>query len=439
MTDSTALFVAIQTGDVDTVRALVQATPGLLSAASPMGVSPLLFATYYRKPEVARALTGLHAELGGPPLTVFEAAATGETACLRTLLDADAPLVNAVSPDGFTPLGLAAFFGQEAVAAELLARGANVNAVSANAMQVQPLHSAVAGNHTGLARLLLSHGADVNAVQQDGFTPLMAAAQHGNADLVEDLLAAGADAAAQTDDGRSAASIAQEEGHSALAAFLSTLLTGPFLSTPHVKPQETRNAAPAAVGNTTAMTNPKSDHDDLQPRSVDHSAGSDKPVAHEDGRPADHRTGFQTPDPKDDHQPFYTTTPADSRVSSADHSTYEPVHMQDPHEITAQFDHLATRDPAQMEHTLQTPEFAGAQSVAGLGGELLDTVAPSAGLGMNNTAALAGDSQRRSADPNPGYTPPSEQGPPHASERPGDLPQGVTEELQNEVSGDDRR
>ncbi|THF69281.1 ankyrin repeat domain-containing protein [Deinococcus sp. Arct2-2] len=419
---TTALFLAIQAADVDTVRALVQARPALLSAVSPMGVSPLLFATYYGKAEVARALVELHTELGGPPLTVFEAAATGELDALRALLNTDPTSVNAVSADGFTPLGLAAFFGREAVAAELLARGANVNAVSTNAMNVQPLHSAVAGNHTGLTRLLLAHGANVNAVQQDGFTPLMAAAQHGNMALVQEMLAAGADAAAYTLDGRSAASIAQEEGHSELAALLGT-----FLSTPHVKPQETRNAASAAVGNTTGMTNPNGDHD----------AG--QPVAHEDGRPADHRTGFQTPDPKDGHQPFYTTTPEDSRVSSADHSTYEPVHMQDPHEITAQFDHLATRDPAQMEHAPQDAEYAGAQSVAGLGGELLDTVAPSAGLGMNNTAALAGDSQRRSADPNAAYTPPSEQGPPHVSQRPGDLPQGMTEELQSEVSGDDRK
>ncbi|MDB5044619.1 MAG: putative ankyrin [Deinococcus sp.] len=425
---TSALFVAIQAGDIETVRALVQGTPALLSAVSPMGVSPLLFATYYRKPEVARALVGLHAEWGGPPLTVFEAAATGELDHLRAVLDTGEIDVNAVSADGFTPLGLAAFFGQEELAAELLLRGANVNAVSANAMQVQPLHSAVAANHSGLTQLLLTHGAEVNAAQQDGFTPLMAAAQHGNAELVEIMLASGADAAAQTDDGRTAASIAQEEGHSVLAASLGTSRMGTFLSSPHDKPQETRNAVPAALEDTTAMTNPNGDHDDLLHREV----------PHEDGRPADHRTGFQTPDPKDDHQPFYTTTPADSRVSSADEGKYEPVHMQDPHEITAQFDHLATRDPAQMEHTLQTPEFVGVQSVDGLGGELLDTVVPSAGLGLNNTAMLASQSQRRSADPNPGYTPPSEQGPPHPSERPGDLPQGTRAELQSEVSGDDR-
>ncbi|WP_245556512.1 ankyrin repeat domain-containing protein [Deinococcus aquatilis] len=417
-----ALFVAIQAGDLETVRALVQATPALLSATSPMGVSPLLFAAYYRRSEVARALVGLHAEVGGPPLTVFEAAAAGELEPLKAALDMGGSDVHALSADGFTPLGLAAFFGHEEVAAELLARGADVHAFSANAMQVQPLHSAVAGNHLGLTRLLLAHGADAKASQQDGFTPLMAAAQHGNTALVELLLAAGADPAARTADGRSAASIAQEEGHPALASLF-------FLSSLHDKPQETPNAAPAAPRNTTGMTNPNNDQDDLLHQEV----------AHEDGRPADHRTGFQTPDPKDDHQPFYTTTPADSRVSSADEGKYEPVVMQDPHEITAQFDHLATRDPAQMEHSLQDPEFAGAQTVDGLGGELLDTVVPSAGLGLNNTAMLASQSQRRSNDPNPGYTPPSEKGPPHPSERPGDLPQGTRTELQNEVSGDDRK
>ncbi|MFB9993533.1 ankyrin repeat domain-containing protein [Deinococcus oregonensis] len=423
-----ALFVAIQASDIETVQALIRARPALLSTVSPMGVSPLLFATYYRKPKVARALVGLHAELGGPALTVFEAAAAGELDHVRAVLDTGEVDVNAVSADGFTPLGLAAFFGQGEVAAELLLRGANVHAVSANAMQVQPLHSAVAGNDLGLTQLLLAHGADVNAVQQDGFTPLMAAAQHGNAALVDLVLAAGADPAARTQEGRSAASIAEEEGHSALAALLTTG-ESPFLSSPHDKPQETRNAAPAAPRDTTGMTNPNGDHDDLLHREV----------PHEDGRPADHRTGFQTPDPKDDHQPFYTTTPADSRVSSADEGKYEPVQMQDPHEITGQFDHLATRDPAQMEHTLQTPEFVGVQSVDGLGGELLDTVVPSAGLGLNNTAMLASGTQRRSADSNPGYTPPSEQGPPHLSERPGDLPQGTRAELQSEVSGDDRK
>ena len=42
---------------------------------------------------------------------IFAAAAKGQTAELQSLIEKDPELVNAYSPDGFTPLGLAAFFG----------------------------------------------------------------------------------------------------------------------------------------------------------------------------------------------------------------------------------------------------------------------------------------------------------------------------------------
>ena len=42
------------------------------------------------------------------------------------------------------------------------------------------------------------------------------------------------------------------------------------------------------------------------------------------GRPDDN-TGYQTRDPKDTSQPFYTTTPPEDRVSSADEGKYVPV------------------------------------------------------------------------------------------------------------------
>ncbi|WP_309572582.1 ankyrin repeat domain-containing protein [Deinococcus sp.] len=208
------LFLAIQANDDGQVRALVQADPALLRAVSPMGVSPVLFATYYHRHGMARVLVNL-----GATLDVFEAAALGDVAHMRDLLEGGAD-VNAVSGDGFTPLGLAAFFGRADVAQALLERGADVNAVSANAMRVQPLHSAVAGNHEALARELVAAGADVNAVQADDFTPLMGAAQNGNAALVAFLLAAGADAGAVTSDGRAAADMAREEGHMAALALL---------------------------------------------------------------------------------------------------------------------------------------------------------------------------------------------------------------------------
>ena len=131
-----------------------------------------------------------------PELDVFEAAAVGRTDRLRELLDAEPELANAWAGDGFQPLGLASFFGQVQAARLLVERGAEVNSASRNDMRVMPLHSAAATGdpeaRLELAKLLLEHGADPNARQQDEFTPLMAADHHGDERLRELLVAHGA-------------------------------------------------------------------------------------------------------------------------------------------------------------------------------------------------------------------------------------------------------
>jgi uncharacterized protein len=132
----------------------------------------------------------------GPELDVFEAAAVGRTERLRELLDADPSLANAWAEDGFQPLGLASFFGHVEGARLLVERGAEVNSASRNEMKVMPLHSAAATPDPEaryeLAELLLEHGADPNARQQDDYTPLMAADQHGDERLRDLLLEHGA-------------------------------------------------------------------------------------------------------------------------------------------------------------------------------------------------------------------------------------------------------
>ncbi|WP_019586295.1 hypothetical protein [Deinococcus apachensis] len=159
-------------------------------------------------------------------------------------------------------------------------------------------------------------------------------------------------------------------------------------------------------------------------------------------RTPDYKTGFQTPDPKDVHEEHYTTTPAEDRTGSADHGKYQPVEAQDPREVTGQFDRLATRDPAAMEHAPQAPEFAGAETVAGIGVQdttLGSGITVAGGLGTESTSLAAGEAGvglRPGVDQNPGYVPPSEKEPPHFRDRPGDLPAGAPAELQNEVAGE---
>lgn len=204
------LFQAIERGDKETVASLLAAQPALVSARNADGVSATLYSLYYREPEIAESLANSGAEM-----TVFEASALGRAETLRELLASDSAQGNAVSPDGFTPLGLAAFFGQPETARMLLEHGADPNIVSRNAMRVAPLHSAVAAQRLDIAEELLRHGADVNAAQADDFTPLHEAAQNGQVAMIDLLLRHGADLHARKSDGQTPLDVARAAGQQA--------------------------------------------------------------------------------------------------------------------------------------------------------------------------------------------------------------------------------
>jgi len=210
MNELQAFFGAIKKGELAIVQELLDTTPSLAGMPDPdSGLSGLMTALYYGHAEIA----DLFIERG-VTLNQFEAAASGQIARLRELLEAQPTRIDDFSPDGFQALGLAAFFGQAAAAGWLLEHGAQVNMPSRNGMRVMPLHSAVAACNLEIARALIEHGADVNAVQNDDFTPLMAAAQNGQLEMIELLLAHSARPDAKRANGQSAADFAQEGGHS---------------------------------------------------------------------------------------------------------------------------------------------------------------------------------------------------------------------------------
>jgi ankyrin repeat protein len=151
---------------------------------------------------------------------IINAAQRGDVDEVAALLSIDNRLTRVVSPDGWTPLHLAAHYGHAAVVETLLANNADVGARSENAMRNQPLHAAAAGKQVAVSRMLLAAGADVNARQAGGYTPLHSAAQNGVRALVELLLAHGADIAARSDDGASALALAEKAGRHEVAELL---------------------------------------------------------------------------------------------------------------------------------------------------------------------------------------------------------------------------
>jgi ankyrin repeat protein len=208
VSDVQALIDAVKAGDSGQVQALIDADPTLVNTHADSGESAVLLAAYYGHRDIAELLV-----LRGANLTVFEASAIGQAARVEALLAHDPSLVNAFSPDGFTPLGLAAFFGHADVVDYLLAQGAQVNVPSRNGLSVMPLHSAVAAQNLEISHTLLAHGAAVNATQQDGYTSLHEAAQNGQLDMIHLLLAYGADPVARKADGETPAQTALKAGH----------------------------------------------------------------------------------------------------------------------------------------------------------------------------------------------------------------------------------
>ncbi|MDB4951359.1 MAG: Ankyrin [Gemmatimonadetes bacterium] len=213
-----SLFEAIRAGDLAVVAARLDAEPALASARDANGLPAVMAAAYHGRRDVVALLLER-----GAALRPHEAAAVGDVDRLRAALDADPGAIARFSADGWTALHLAAFFGHADAVRLLLERGASPVAVSTNALANHPLHAALAGPTLGVdgVALLLDAGADVNARQHGGYTALHAAAMHGDAAMLRLLLERGADPSVPADDGKTAEAFAREKGHAAVADALA--------------------------------------------------------------------------------------------------------------------------------------------------------------------------------------------------------------------------
>lgn len=216
-------FDLIRQGKTAEIAEAVEAQPSVAGSRDAQGISALMLAVYTQQPVIRDfLLTRLR------DLDIFEAAAVGNCERLRSLIAEDALSARAVSADGWTPLHLAAAFSGPEPVALLLEHGAHIHQFSHNPMRNQPLHACIALNNSlEVVRVLLEAGADVNASQHGGYTPLLQAAAAGKKEIVQLLLESGARSDCVCDRGKSAADYAGERGHAEVIEILASYTAKP--------------------------------------------------------------------------------------------------------------------------------------------------------------------------------------------------------------------
>ncbi|ARJ22484.1 ankyrin repeat domain-containing protein [Bacillus mycoides] len=149
-------------------------------------------------------------------ISISQAVIRGEKEKVVEIINTDPSVVNEFSEDGWTPLHLAAYFGQKELASFLLEQGADIHIRAKNENENTPLQAAIANKQSELVAFLIEKGSDVNAVQSGGWTGLHEATLLGNEEIIILLLENGANKMIKKNDRKTAYDIALEKGHESL-------------------------------------------------------------------------------------------------------------------------------------------------------------------------------------------------------------------------------
>ena len=149
---------------------------------------------------------------------ILRAAANGDLAKTRLLLNHNSNLAFSKNSQGFTALHYAASYGYKEIAELLLSKNADVNAQTSRGDA--PLHYAASYGHKDIVELLLLNKARIDVRDRVGCTPLYDAATNGQIEEVRILLANKADVNAGTLRGYTPLSGAASHGRGDVARLL---------------------------------------------------------------------------------------------------------------------------------------------------------------------------------------------------------------------------
>uniref|UniRef100_A0A8C4HNB3 Ankyrin-2 n=1 Tax=Dicentrarchus labrax TaxID=13489 RepID=A0A8C4HNB3_DICLA len=213
----TPLYMAAQENHLDVVRYLLE-NGGNQSTATEDGFTPLAIALQQGHNQVVSILleNDTKGKVRLPALHIAARKDDTKSAALLLQNDHNADvqskmMVNRTTESGFTPLHIAAHYGNVNVATLLLNRGAAVDFTARNG--ITPLHVASKRGNTNMVGLLLDRGSQIDAKTRDGLTPLHCAARSGHDTSVELLLERGAPLLARTKNGLSPLHMAAQGDH----------------------------------------------------------------------------------------------------------------------------------------------------------------------------------------------------------------------------------
>ncbi|XP_072524151.1 ankyrin-3 isoform X23 [Salminus brasiliensis] len=213
----TPLYMAAQENHLDVVHYLLE-NGSSQSIATEDGFTPLAVALQQGHDQVVSLLleNDTKGKVRLPALHI--AARKDDTKAAALLLQNDhnadvesKMMVNRTTESGFTPLHIAAHYGNINVATLLLNRGAAVDFKARN--DITPLHVASKRGNSNMVKLLLERGARIDAKTKDGLTPLHCGARSGHEQVVEMLLDRGAPILSKTKNGLSPLHMATQGDH----------------------------------------------------------------------------------------------------------------------------------------------------------------------------------------------------------------------------------
>ncbi|XP_019142123.3 ankyrin-3 isoform X7 [Corvus cornix cornix] len=213
----TPLYMAAQENHLEVVKFLLD-NGASQSLATEDGFTPLAVALQQGHDQVVSLLleNDTKGKVRLPALHI--AARKDDTKAAALLLQNDhnadvesKMMVNRTTESGFTPLHIAAHYGNINVATLLLNRGAAVDFTARN--DITPLHVASKRGNANMVKLLLDRGAKIDAKTRDGLTPLHCGARSGHEQVVEMLLDRGAPILSKTKNGLSPLHMATQGDH----------------------------------------------------------------------------------------------------------------------------------------------------------------------------------------------------------------------------------